>query len=214
MPDSRDELRGTRSGPEGAPARDRYPVSAGEVLGILVFWAFLAALTAAGRLLDPRIPLRPEISSALISLSFIEYAIWAALTIPIVWTANRLSGIVGTHHRALGIALIVAFGLIVAIGVDAVLAAFRLRLLPPPRGGAPPTQFGGIVRFEFLPALMVYFAIVGAGLARDYFLRYQTRLRETERLRAETAQLQAQLAEAQLEVLRTQLNPHFLFNTL
>lgn len=151
MPDSRDERR---DGPNRATGRDGYPVTAGELLGIVVFWAFLGALTAAGRLLDPRIPLRPEISSALISLSFIEYAIWAALTIPIVWVANRLSGAADAQHRALRIALIVALGLVVAVGVDAVLVAFRLRLLPPPPG-ATTAGFGGILRFEFIPALMV-----------------------------------------------------------
>jgi two-component system, LytTR family, sensor kinase len=41
--------------------------------------------------------------------------------------------------------------------------------------------------------------------------RWYTRVRERE---LRTAQLEAQLAEAQLTVLRTQLQPHFLFNTL
>jgi two-component system, LytTR family, sensor kinase len=68
----------------------------------------------------------------------------------------------------------------------------------------PPTLFVGI---GILDDLMVYFAVLGSGIARDYFLRYQARL-------AETMALQAQLAQARLDVLRTQLNPHFLFNTL
>ena len=68
--------------------------------------------------------------------------------------------------------------------------------------------------FWFLDDLMVYFAILGAGLARAYFLRYQARRAESVALQAHAVQLQAQLAEARLAVLRTQLNPHFLFNTL
>ena len=206
MPDSRDEWRSTS---------DRFRITPSELLAILAFWAVLAAVTAAARLLDPRIPLRPEISSALIALSFIEYAIWAALTIPIIWLASRLSG--GgddAQHRAARVALLLALGIVVAIGVDMVLASFRLHLLPPPTGRRVPSRLGNIVRFEFLPGLMVYFAIVGAGLARNYFLRYQARLTETQRLEAERAHLEARLAEAQLAVLRTQLNPHFLFNTL
>jgi hypothetical protein len=61
---------------------------------------------------------------------------------------------------------------------------------------------------------MVYLAVLGAALARDYFLRYQARLEETTRLQSRAARLEAQLAEARLDALRTQLNPHFLFNTL
>jgi len=53
-----------------------------------------------------------------------------------------------------------------------------------------------------------------AGFARDYFLRYRSRERETARLQSETAQLQTQLAQAKLSALNAQLNPHFLFNTL
>ncbi len=57
------------------------------------------------------------------------------------------------------------------------------------------------------PDLVIYWGL--AGLAHAVLFR--TRLAE----RDETArQLQAELTEAQLEALRSQLNPHFLFNAL
>jgi two-component system, LytTR family, sensor kinase len=63
--------------------------------------------------------------------------------------------------------------------------------------------------------------VLGAGLARNYYVRYQARLEETRRLeaeatelRAEAAELHAQVTDARLNALRAQLNPHFLFNTL
>jgi LytS/YehU family sensor histidine kinase len=51
-------------------------------------------------------------------------------------------------------------------------------------------------------------------VAREYSLRLRARREEAARLQAETAQLQAQLAEARLSALRSQIDPHFLFNTL
>ena len=49
--------------------------------------------------------------------------------------------------------------------------------------------------------------MLAAGLARAYSLRLGAR-------REQATQLQAQLAEARLDALRSQLDPHFLFNTL
>jgi len=76
-------------------------------------------------------------------------------------------------------------------------------------------------RFSFLYDFIVYVVVLGAGLARNYFVRYQAKLNETRRLeaeatklRAEAAELHAQVTDARLNALRTQLNPHFLFNTL
>jgi len=76
-------------------------------------------------------------------------------------------------------------------------------------------------RLAWLDDLLVYFAILAAGFARDYFLRLQARNREAialqaraVQLQAEAARLEAQLAEARLSALRAQLDPHFLFNTL
>ena len=83
-----------------------------------------------------------------------------------------------------------------------------MELFDLPRRGvvafAPLRELG---RFRFVNQLLVYFAILAAGYAREYFLRDQERQHEA-------VALQAQLAEARLDALRMQINPHFLFNTL
>ena len=57
-----------------------------------------------------------------------------------------------------------------------------------------------ILFVRFHPNFVTYWAIVGFTEALDYFRKY----RERER----------QLTQAQLELLKSQLQPHFLFNTL
>jgi two-component system, LytTR family, sensor kinase len=195
--------------------RDRVPLRAGEIAAIMGFWAFLAALSAAGRLINPRGPeLSPEVASGLLTLSFAEYSIWAVLTVPIFMLAHRFTVTAETGRRR--IVLFMALGLVIAILVDALLAQVRMHVLPPPPGRfrQPPSLLGNLLRFQFLYDYMVYLAVFAAALARDYFLRYQARLEETTLLQAQAAKLEAQLADARLTALRSQLNPHFLFNTL
>ncbi len=61
-------------------------------------------------------------------------------------------------------------------------------------------EVGRTLFFRFHPNLLTYWAIVGLTEAVTYFDRYQARERE--------------LAQLQLQLLRNQLQPHFLFNTL
>jgi signal transduction histidine kinase len=210
---------------ESAPTQPRegrgFPLSTGELAAIVLFWLFLALLTAASRTIDPRGPeLQPSLVTGLVTLSFFEYALWATLSIPIIWLSSYLS--VDDSRRTRRVLLLIALGVVVAIAVDVAVAVARTHILPLPpfRGGRGFGRrpmlgvLGRVAHLEFLDDLMVYFAVLGAGVARGYFLRLQQHREESARLAAQAAELQAQLAQAQLSVLRTQLDPHFLFNTL
>ena len=104
--------------------------------------------------------------------------------------------------------LLALLGVVIALGVSVFGHELRDVLLRAPdprrgigRGHGPPLWFG------FLNALVIYLGVLAAGLARAYSLRLGAR-------REQATQLQAQLAEARLDALRSQLDPHFLFNTL
>jgi len=73
-----------------------------------------------------------------------------------------------------------------------------------------PVSLGNILRsigYGFDYGFVIYWVIVIADSGIEYYRRYQAGT-------LEAAQLQTQLARAQVQALRTQINPHFLFNTL
>jgi two-component system LytT family sensor kinase len=194
---------------------DHIPLRRPELLGIFAFWTFLALLTAANGLLDPRgRGLQPLVAGAPVTLAFVESYLWAALTPFLFWATSRFS--IERDNRVTRVFLFVVAGVVVAMLVEAFLAYLRFEVffVARRRRSAGFNPFFGLTRLFWLDDLMVYFAVVAAGFARDYFRRYQARREEAARLRAQAAELHAQLAEARLAALRTQLDPHFLFNTL
>ncbi len=61
--------------------------------------------------------------------------------------------------------------------------------------------------FQFHPNFLTYWVIVGLSHAFDYYRKFRER-------ELRNAQLETRLAQAQLQVLKMQIQPHFLFNTL
>jgi len=70
------------------------------------------------------------------------------------------------------------------------------------------------LRRWYFQEVVTFFGVFVAGLVSDLSRRSRAREREAAQLQAQSAELNAQLAEARLVMLRSRLNPHFLFNTL
>jgi signal transduction histidine kinase len=179
-----------------------------QLAAIAAFWAVFGALSVTNWIFPPG-NFAPPITARAIGVGLFEALLWAIATPPIFWLTSRFS--VERGERFARIVLYLAVGVWIALSIDLLVELVRTTYLaPPPRpGGGPPRQRSvwAFARIRFLNDYMIYLAVLGAGVARDYFLRYHRRLEEA-------ASLRAQLAEARLTVLQSQLNPHFLFNTL
>jgi two-component system LytT family sensor kinase len=208
--------------------REHVPLTRTELALIVAFWLFVALLSAANSIVDPRGPRSPQPSPA---LPFLQSALWAILTPAIFWMASRYR--IERGNVVTRVLLYIVAGLVVAMVVDGITAWARMEVFDDAfagRGqGSRRRDFGfpfgvrersrfspifGIRRVLFIDELTIFFGVTAAGFARDYFRRYQRRRDEATELRAHTTLLEGRLAEAQLSALRTQLNPHFLFNTL
>jgi two-component system, LytTR family, sensor kinase len=131
--------------------------------------------------------------------------LWAALTPPILYLSRRFP----IRRRHWARSALLHFGcslLAAALLLGAYTLAAKLIGLPVaqrPLGSA----YLALVIVEYHNTLIIYWIILGI----DHALRYYRKYRERE---LQTSQLEAKLAQAQLQVLKMQLHPHFLFNTL
>jgi two-component system LytT family sensor kinase len=189
-----------------APA-ERFPLTRRDISFIVGFWLIYALLAIANHAFDPGPPdSRPNVTplSSWIAIALAEAMLWALLTPFIVSLAGRIGS--DRVKRAMQFLIFASLGIVVALGVSVTGHLLRDQLMQRPldadgRSHGPPLWFG------FLNALVIYLGVLAAGIARAYSLRFRAR-------REQATQLQAQLAEARLEALRSQLDPHFLFNTL
>lgn len=143
---------------------------------------------------------------ALATIGFIDWVQWAILTGPIVWLARRYPLNPPTVSRLL---LHVFAGLGCAFFI-LLTSTYFIQLIQSTHMPAP-MSFDAIFQRLFLLRLVLYLVtyllVVGLTHSLDLLARY----RESE---LTASRLETELTQAQLEVLRMQLQPHFLFNTL
>ncbi|MGH7617051.1 MAG: sensor histidine kinase [Gemmatimonadaceae bacterium] len=127
-----------------------------------------------------------------------DWYLWALFAPLVIWLGARISFTGRGWIRA------VAPHLVLGVAIAFVKVTLRYwigRAIPPLA-----QQWPGIL--DTLPTnALVYWTILGVGYALEYYRRFRER-----ELRA--AHLESRLARAELDVLRMQLHPHFLFNTL
>jgi two-component system, LytTR family, sensor kinase len=141
-------------------------------------------------------------------LGLTDWYLWAALT-PFIFSLGRRWPMDRRHWPvSLPVHLAACFLctlLVVAITTEAFL------LLAPEGEESSKMTYGQLFRLELVGYLVVYLWVYGGILGVGQAVEYYRRFRERE-LRA--SRLEARLAQARLEVLKMQLHPHFLFNTL
>ena len=131
---------------------------------------------------------------------------WNAVTPIMLRLANRFPLRRGKLARSL---VIHAIGAALVFVADTVVYVLEYRVVLGPLSATKSLlgSIGGILATEFHAGLAIYWLVLGISQAVDYYRLY----RDKELL---ASNLEARLVRAQLDAMRTQLHPHFLFNTL
>ena len=132
-----------------------------------------------------------------------NYWIWAALTPVIFYLAKKFPFSRDSWPRT--IAIHFGFYLLLMLAHELIAQAIGIP------AGVPASYQGSIFRFRFVASLYEDLWMYWPAVVVWSLLEYYERFRERD-MRA--AQLKEQLARAELQALRSQLHPHFLFNTL
>ncbi|MBD8737107.1 sensor histidine kinase [Sphingomonas sp. CFBP 13706] len=174
-------------------------------LGIWAAWLAVAVVTAfqtyaAGFAGGPKLALGQALVNGLI-----WYSAWAALTPGVVAVARAFA-----DERRLGrlLAIHLAFGLLFAVLHAALYSAMNAMIYV--RAPWAPWS-NGLLITKLATSIHVHLMIYALLVAIVLGARAYRTMRDRE---VAAARLEAQLAEAETAVLRAQLQPHFLFNTL
>jgi two-component system LytT family sensor kinase len=139
--------------------------------------------------------------------------LWALLMPGILWLGRRFP--IERRNWVRRVALHLLLGVLVSL-VQLILESAILSHLGvfPGLMNTFVTTFAFLLVIGFHTGIMTYWEVLGVQYGIGYYQNYQERKREALRLELRASELQSQLVQAQLGVLKMQLQPHFLFNTL
>ena len=144
-----------------------------------------------------------------------DWYFWACLTPLVFWLGQRFRFERGHWMRAAPVHVIA--GVAIALLELGIVTAFNHWFYYNPWYPAPARFWDAYVlniyRYAHF-AFIIYWLIVAAAQAFGFYHRYREEEAEAARLSLMNAELEGKLSRAQLDALRSQLQPHFLFNTL
>ncbi len=173
---------------------------AARALIVWAAWTLFALFSASQNYLSRAYSAHVEWKPAFL-YALIDAYPWAALTPLVFLVAGRL--VVRRANWWYAVPLLLAAG----VGFALLHLALFVRLLPWIGYRTSPRMVQSLFLARFHSDLLACWVLYGIRHAMEYYRQY--RLREWK-----ASRLEAELAVAQLEVLKMQLQPHFLFNTL
>lgn len=181
--------------------------SSGRRLAVITgAWCFFAALLTINNYVYPAMMGQPVTWRDAARFPVITYAIWTLFTPLVLFVCERI------HRRRWTPPLWVAAHAAFAIFTLLLIAALWLPFAEIGTDAGQPARYSwhtisGLFWQSLAWNLWMYCVIVGIFYGLDYYFSARD-------ARVRAAQLEAQLASAELEILKNQLQPHFLFNTL
>jgi two-component system LytT family sensor kinase len=164
-------------------------------------WAALAGLSLVTAQLTGTALLPTELPwGALLGMEAVSLTLWVGATLAALWVAEQLTA--ERFTTALSVSAELATGMVFVLAA-AVAERWITEVLVAPEDG----PLVGAILPRFDARMLGYVLIVALGQTGRYIAL--SRKREVE-----AAGLEAHLAKTKLQVLKMQLQPHFLFNTL
>jgi two-component system, LytTR family, sensor kinase len=186
---------------------DKWLRRASKWLSIAGLWTLIALLFTGESLMRSYVAGRQlSVWRALIWELFSCY-VWLAFLPLIFWLGRRFPFERGRWPRSLPAHALA--GLVIPLLQQAVDTVVLPHLGYPPIAGLNTfaATYRAFLLLNFPISVVIYWVSVGAQTGLGYYKMYRER-----ELRA--SQLEAKLAQSQLQILKMQLHPHFLFNTL
>ena len=176
-------------------------------LGIWGVWTLFALFFASQFALQNQLSEKPLPFWRILSWQLVSGYIWFCISPLILYLAKRFPFDDGKWKTSLPVHLVAC--VVVACTQQLIDALVLTRLGYPPNRVLP--NFLEVYKFFLLAnlhlSLLIYMGVVGIASAYRYYQKYRER-------ELAASQLEARLAQSRLQVLKMQLHPHFLFNTL